>query len=106
MYFYFQVLNEIDEKLDSDEISDINDALVKLSDLCIEHPQNVELLWRIGKGHKELYDKNDDLAAKQDNLTKGICIKLLNYLLFSLPIIYVVSPEVVVWIHGLFCKLK
>lgn len=66
-----QVLAEVDERLRSENVSDLNEVLLQLTDLGFEYPENTELLWRIGKAHKCLSDISDDIAAKQDHISRG-----------------------------------
>ncbi|XP_056645167.1 regulator of microtubule dynamics protein 1-like isoform X1 [Diorhabda sublineata] len=65
-------LDAVDAKLDSGILRDIEESLNKLTDLCIEHPENCQLLWRIGKAHKKLADLIEDKDMIKEHVTKGI----------------------------------
>ncbi|XP_050502648.1 regulator of microtubule dynamics protein 1-like isoform X2 [Diabrotica virgifera virgifera] len=67
-----EILNIIDVKLNSGVFKEVDEALIKLRDLCIEHPENSELLWRIGKAHKKIADFNDDKEVIKENVYNGI----------------------------------
>ncbi|XP_072382609.1 regulator of microtubule dynamics protein 1-like isoform X2 [Diabrotica undecimpunctata] len=67
-----EILNIIDVKLNSGVFKEVQEALMKLRDLCIEHPENSELLWRIGKAHKKIADFNDDKEVIKENVFNGI----------------------------------
>lgn len=66
------LLHELDKKLDLGNVEEVEEALLKLEDLCIEHPEDPELLYRIGKAHHKIADKSDDKRFIQEKLTKGI----------------------------------
>lgn len=65
-------LHAIDAKLDSGILRDVEVSLNKLRDLCMEHPENPELLWRIGKAHKKLADLIEDKDMIKEHITRGI----------------------------------
>ncbi|XP_049825240.1 regulator of microtubule dynamics protein 1 isoform X3 [Aethina tumida] len=73
------VLSEIDRKLDEGNVEELNSCLVKLQDLCLEHPGNVNLLWRIGKAHLKLSERSTDKSYIQNQIEKGVeaCTKAL-----------------------------
>uniref|UniRef100_V5I9V0 Regulator of microtubule dynamics protein 1 n=1 Tax=Anoplophora glabripennis TaxID=217634 RepID=V5I9V0_ANOGL len=66
------VISEIDRKLDGGTLSELEKTLEKLEDLCVEYPENPELLWRIGKAHQKISDKSDDTDFIREHVTKGI----------------------------------
>ncbi|XP_050316249.1 regulator of microtubule dynamics protein 1-like [Anthonomus grandis grandis] len=66
------VLIEIDKKLDLGDIDDIENALEKLEDLCLEYPSNPELLYRIGKAHHKVAEESDNKEFIEQRLAKGI----------------------------------
>ncbi|KAJ8958419.1 hypothetical protein NQ318_002201 [Aromia moschata] len=65
-------LNEIDKKLDSDIIFELEKCLETLKDLCLEYPENPEILWRIGKVHHKISEKSDEKDFIQEQISKGI----------------------------------
>ncbi|CAH0549787.1 unnamed protein product [Brassicogethes aeneus] len=73
------VLADIDRKSNEEVVEELNSCLVKLQDLCLEHPGNAELLWRIGKCHYKLLEKSEDKEFIQQQLKKGLdaCTKAL-----------------------------
>ncbi|CAH0549785.1 unnamed protein product [Brassicogethes aeneus] len=75
----YQVLADIDRKSNEEVVEELNSCLVKLQDLCLEHPGNAELLWRIGKCHYKLLEKSEDKEFIQQQLKKGLdaCTKAL-----------------------------
>ncbi|CAG9857545.1 unnamed protein product [Phyllotreta striolata] len=66
------LLDTVDHKLDKDNAATLEEVLNMLTDLCLEHPQHPELLWRIGKAHKKLADHSQDKAVIREHVTKGI----------------------------------
>lgn len=50
----------------------IKNSLEKLTDLCLEFPENPELLWRIGKAHHKIGSSSNDNLIKQEHATKGL----------------------------------
>ncbi|XP_066255847.1 regulator of microtubule dynamics protein 1-like isoform X2 [Euwallacea similis] len=66
------LLKELDKKLDLGDVEDVEESLQKLEDLCLEHPGNPELLYRIGKAHHKLADTCDDKEVVHIKLNKGI----------------------------------
>ncbi|XP_066144796.1 regulator of microtubule dynamics protein 1-like isoform X2 [Euwallacea fornicatus] len=74
------LLKELDKKIDSGNVEDIEESLQKLEDLCLEHPSNPELLYRIGKAHHKLAEGHDDKEVIHKKLNKGIdaCRAALN----------------------------
>jgi len=67
-----QTLKEIDDKLNAPKVASIKVALAQLTDLCMEFPENPELLWRIGKAHHKISTATDDKLVKQENIEKGL----------------------------------
>lgn len=66
------ILKELDRNLDVGDVEEIEETLQKLEDLCLENPNNPELLYRIGKAHHKLADKCEDKADMHSKLSKGI----------------------------------
>ncbi|XP_045465366.1 regulator of microtubule dynamics protein 1-like isoform X2 [Harmonia axyridis] len=66
-----KTLKDIDNKLN--EGLNLNECLEKLEDLCIEYPENPQLLWRIGKCHNKIVDTfKDDKSKKKEHIEKGL----------------------------------
>ncbi|KAJ8916674.1 hypothetical protein NQ315_000319 [Exocentrus adspersus] len=65
-------LSELDRKLDAGTLTELGNALQKLQELCLEHPENSELLWRVGKAHQKISDKSDDGDFIKEHVSKGI----------------------------------
>lgn len=42
-----------------------------MKDLCIEYPENADLLWRIGRMHQKISDKSDETDFIKEHVTKG-----------------------------------
>lgn len=63
-----QSLSRIDLTLEQGNIADLENCVEELQNLCLEFPENPQLLWRVGKAHYRLYEKTDE----QDHLNKGI----------------------------------
>lgn len=65
--------------MDEGNVEELNSCLVKLQDLCLEHPGNVNLLWRIGKAHLKLSERSTDKSYIQNQIEKGVeaCTKAL-----------------------------
>lgn len=83
----------MDRNLDVGDVEEIEETLQKLEDLCLENPNNPELLYRIGilrllypcvvfffkevyggflgKAHHKLADKSEDKADMHSKLSKG-----------------------------------
>ncbi|KAJ8965745.1 hypothetical protein NQ314_003923 [Rhamnusium bicolor] len=66
------VLNEIDKKIDTGNLFELDKVLEKLEDLCIEYPENHDLLWRIGKAHHKICDKSEDKGFIQEHVSRGV----------------------------------
>ncbi|XP_045465367.1 regulator of microtubule dynamics protein 1-like isoform X3 [Harmonia axyridis] len=70
-YKLSKTLKDIDNKLN--EGLNLNECLEKLEDLCIEYPENPQLLWRIGKCHNKIVDTfKDDKSKKKEHIEKGL----------------------------------
>ncbi|KAL3270687.1 hypothetical protein HHI36_021215 [Cryptolaemus montrouzieri] len=65
-----KALKDIDNKLNSS--TDLEECLDRLKDLCIEHPENPQLLWRIGKCHHKIEKSQKDEGQKKEHMDKGI----------------------------------
>lgn len=57
-------------------LSELEEILEKLEDLCIEYPENSELLWRIGRAHQKISDKSDDADFIREHVCKGKSLTL------------------------------
>ncbi|KAF7285525.1 hypothetical protein GWI33_010524 [Rhynchophorus ferrugineus] len=66
------LLVEYDKKLTSENVEEIENALKELEDLCIEYPENADLLFRIGKAHYKVLSRSNDKEFKQQRIAKGI----------------------------------
>ncbi|XP_044762624.1 regulator of microtubule dynamics protein 1-like [Coccinella septempunctata] len=66
-----KALKDIDSKLN--EGLNLSECLEKLEDLCLEYPENPQLLWRIGKCHNKIVDTlKDDKDKKKEHIEKGL----------------------------------
>lgn len=65
-------LKIIDESLEGGKRDEIETTLDQLKDLCFNYPENVELLYRIGKAHVKLSEGHSDQEVIKDNVNKGI----------------------------------
>lgn len=61
----------MDFTLDSDSLPQLQNVLGRLTELLIEHTNNPEILWRIGKAHHKISEKIEDRDAIKDHLSKG-----------------------------------
>ncbi|EFA04976.1 regulator of microtubule dynamics protein 2 [Tribolium castaneum] len=61
-------LVKIDAILETGGVSELEECLQQLQTLCLEAPENPELLWRLGKAHYRLFEKTDE----KQHLDKGI----------------------------------
>ncbi|VEN56724.1 unnamed protein product [Callosobruchus maculatus] len=66
------LLKEIDIKLDSESITQLEDSLHKLEDLQVDYPENTDVLWRLGKAHHKISETSDDKEFIQNHISKGI----------------------------------
>ncbi|KAL1502724.1 hypothetical protein ABEB36_007828 [Hypothenemus hampei] len=74
------LLKDLDQKLDLGNVADVEEALQRLEDLCLEYPNNPDLLYRIGKAHHKVADASNNPDFIRERLTKGIeaCKSALN----------------------------
>lgn len=67
-----KVLSELDKKLDEGHgLKDFTAAVDELEDLCLDYPENPELLWRLGKAHHKISETTKDTETKKQHITKG-----------------------------------
>lgn len=57
--------------LDTGSLLQFENVLVNLEELCIEYPDNAELLWRIGKVLHKMGDEVEDKNVRKSYITKG-----------------------------------
>lgn len=70
-----KVLNEIDRRLDeANNLKVFTAILDELEMLCIEYPENSELLWRLAKAQHKISEVVKDPEAKKEHIKKGIAI--------------------------------
>lgn len=67
-----QRLREIDALLDQGGEQAYQDVLRKLELMCLDEPDNPELLWRLGKCHHRVYKKITDSKKKEEHINKGM----------------------------------
>nr|CAH7731261.1 unnamed protein product [Callosobruchus chinensis] len=66
------LLTEIDIKLDSQSITQLEDGLSKLEVLQVDYPENTEVLWRLGKAHHKISETSDEKEFIQNHISKGV----------------------------------
>lgn len=71
MRLFCQILQDIDIVLDSGSLPQLEHVLERLETILLEQPNNVEILWRIGKAHHVIADKLEDNEVIKDHINKG-----------------------------------
>jgi len=67
-----QTLKQLDEKLNTHDITTIKHVLDQLTDLSCDYPKNHELLWRIAEAHQLLSMAVSNETIKRQHIDKGI----------------------------------
>lgn len=64
-------MQDIDILLDSGSLSELESVLERLKELLLEEPNNLEILWRIGKAHHVIAEKIEDSEVVKEHINQG-----------------------------------
>lgn len=72
LILFLKVLADVDKTFDEGSNTEITAVLEQLKDLNLEHPENPEVLWRLGKAHHKVSEQMKSVEEKKEHINKGL----------------------------------
>lgn len=57
--------------------NDLTQILDDLEDLNVDHPDNAEVLWRLGEAHYKVSKHKTDLDDRIKHIKRGVCVNVV-----------------------------